>query len=727
MKKIDNPLFESLIKKAKEYNKVEINEAGSGVGATAEAYCNTLIKIGTKLIDGLVLGIKIYPGKIKEEYIKNDFKGKLKGISDIADPKNKPITTLVGDVLKEVKSIKDDFITKTQSDTEFDPKYFKDWIDDFNSGINNYELAINEISKWILDKTSEKDMSSLNDKLFTIKEKLKKYIDDFIGDLDNKLKNEESNESKTNEDPTIIEKLINNNICVDFSTFTKIINEGIFDGKAKRERKKIDERIKNLRGRINSIMTLIRGRANEPERANFKSQKMYSEFNDLDTDIMKIGDEIEGSNNIDINDINKKLDTYAQSLNLKNDEYNKLYKEEDDGIPGYNTVLTTSDHIKNAINNGDANFSQLNSDIRKAVGNSMEAKKAKENKEVSHGEPAKELTDIKLDKEVKRKDVPRGTKDDTVKKFQESIISKYSKDKIISNSKVYKNLKASIDSGQGGYFGPRTEAMIKYLKAGFKLGDTSPDITNELITKINGHSIKESLLFEQEVEFDYTAAEKSLGNNTEKSSTEKKPNSKISKEASAEAIRVSNNKKINSSDVKSQIEKYADKDFDLKREIEKLESFSQSIKINKDYGKGGQLSIANSPGVRFYSNNVALRLFDKKIGKYDIEKERFYENGDDRGDNLNSLVNGEAPRKFKEAASDLWGKDRNLGEKMFGITIERACKKYMSWNDNDIKLLGILYKKDNGRSLDDYLKEKEGTDTNADIDAFRKKFSSSIS
>jgi hypothetical protein len=127
--------------------------------------------------------------------------------------------------------------------------------------------------------------------------------------------------------------------------------------------------------------------------------------------------------------------------------------------------------------------------------------------------------------EVKKSDVPKGKKSDEVKKFQEEVVAKYSKDKRISATPVYKDLKQSLDSGQGGYFGPRTDAMVKMLKAGFKLSDTSADITKELLDKINSQIVKESRIFEQD--FDYDAAEKfssgsgSTGGEKKKSSGKK--------------------------------------------------------------------------------------------------------------------------------------------------------------------------------------------------------------
>lgn len=75
-----------------------------------------------------------------------------------------------------------------------------------------------------------------------------------------------------------------------------------------------------------------------------------------------------------------------------------------------------------------------------------------------------------------------------VKKFQELVVDKFGKIKAISSLPQYTKM------GTDGKFGPNTRDIVKILKRGFGLSDSSGDITKELVDEIQiqADTIKES-------------------------------------------------------------------------------------------------------------------------------------------------------------------------------------------------------------------------------------------
>jgi peptidoglycan hydrolase-like protein with peptidoglycan-binding domain len=76
-----------------------------------------------------------------------------------------------------------------------------------------------------------------------------------------------------------------------------------------------------------------------------------------------------------------------------------------------------------------------------------------------------------------------------VKKFQELVVDKFGKIKAITSLPQYTKM------GTDGKFGPNTRDIVKVLKRGFGLTDTSGDITKELVDEIQiqADTIKESV------------------------------------------------------------------------------------------------------------------------------------------------------------------------------------------------------------------------------------------
>jgi hypothetical protein len=94
----------------------------------------------------------------------------------------------------------------------------------------------------------------------------------------------------------------------------------------------------------------------------------------------------------------------------------------------------------------------------------------------------------KLGVEIIKYDSEKGNVPNSeVKKFQELATDKFKDVKSISDLPAFKNM------GTSGRFGPATAAVVKGLKKGYKLSDTSTDITPEFFAKLNKEEvIKES-------------------------------------------------------------------------------------------------------------------------------------------------------------------------------------------------------------------------------------------
>jgi peptidoglycan hydrolase-like protein with peptidoglycan-binding domain len=94
----------------------------------------------------------------------------------------------------------------------------------------------------------------------------------------------------------------------------------------------------------------------------------------------------------------------------------------------------------------------------------------------------------KLGVEIIKYDSEKGNVPNSeVKKFQELATDKFKNVKSISDLPAFKNM------GTSGRFGPATAAVVKGLKKGYKLSDTSTDITPEFFAKLNKEEvIKES-------------------------------------------------------------------------------------------------------------------------------------------------------------------------------------------------------------------------------------------
>lgn len=736
---MQNPLFESLLKKVQTYENPEIREQETGTppkGTIFSDFVKSLAQIGTKLVDQYIAAVKSYPDtKIKKEYEKG-LPDKLAAILASVD-KTKTVGIQVDSLFKAVKAEASAFIALGQGDTEV-VKFLKPWRESFRVGFNAYQQAVNSAMEYVKKQEAAGSAKMTDAEYEMISKAVSASIDGYnkSTQIESTLKDDwGSNEGYShkeasnfiNESNPAIDQLISNKICVDFNTYNRIINEAKEDRVARRAAKAATIEGENLGAQIDGVLSVIGSRLSDPTKAKFKSLAMKDQFMSIATNLSQVQTELaiddKELKNVNFDEINKQISNLKTLFADKKKSFESTYAEEEKNTRSFKTLEVAAPEVTKYLTDGDTQFGQLSILAQKAANLAAEeAKKPKAATGATGGTGATGATGsigAKVENApVKRADVPKGKRNDEVKKFQESIIAKYAKDKRISATDAYKKLKQSVDSGQGGYFGPRTDAMVKMLKAGFKLSDTGSDITKELLDKINTQAIKESRLFEQD--FDYDAAEKASGGAVPSTTTVKKADISKSKQTlSAAATEIAEVvPKVSSEGVKKQIEDAISKakgEWDKESAIKELKTIGAVP--NPDYGKDGQMAVATATGIRFYANGAALRQFDKMLGYYNISKDEFI--GDDGSkDKLSTLMKDGIPYKYAKAFA------------LFNSDAGKACKDYLGWGISTIKILNQAFLTTKKKSLDKHLANKLSSVfgmVNSDIDAFRKKFASVLS
>lgn len=573
---ISNPLFESLLKKVNDYeNPQGITEQDGAVkGTIFSDYMKSMTQLGSKLVAQYANAIQTYPKTpVKAEYMKT-FTDKLKAIENSIDITKTPAIQLDG-LFNTVKKEATDFFGLGAKEDKRLVKHLEPWRDSFRTGFQLYTQAFKNLMEYVKKQEENGQAKISEDEKAMMKAGVSKFISSLTASFE---KNKTITDTKWGEpvvkeslasDNSVIERLIQNKICVDFKTFNTVINEAKEDRVARRAAKAVRPKIEALQANLSNVLNQIGGRLGDPAKANFKSLAMAEEFNKIANTLVTIQDElsVEKSElkNVQFDDLNKQVDNLVDLFDSKKKSYDTTYAEEEKTLRSYKTLQIATPEVAKAIEDGDAQFAALSdlaqnganlfsADLEKERSDKAQADKLKgESQPKNPGKKDGEIQkgqdgfDYKWDDKTKtwnkvesdgkeasigakvesapvaKADVPKGKKSDEVKKFQEGVIAKYAKDKRISATAPYKRLKQSLDSGQGGYFGPRTDAMVNMLKAGFKISDGNSDITKDLLDKINAQGIKESFVFEQD--FDYDAAEKFASGSPASSGTPKKKSS----------------------------------------------------------------------------------------------------------------------------------------------------------------------------------------------------------
>ena len=541
---MQNPLFESLLKKVQTYENPGITEQESGTppkGTIFSDFVKSLAQIGTKLVDQYIAAVKSYPDtKIKKEYEKG-LPDKLAAILASVD-KTKTVGIQVDSLFKAVRAEATAFFKLGEGDTEV-VKFLKPWRESFRSGFNAYQQAVNSAMEYVKKQEAAGSAKMTDAEYEMISKAVSASIDGYnkSTQVESTLKDDwGSNEghsyrevsNSVNESTPAIDQLISNKICVDFNTYNKIINEAKEDRVARRAAKAATIEGENLGAQIDGVLSVIGSRLSDPTKAKFKSLAMKDQFMSIATNLSQVQTELAVDDkelkNVNFGEINKQISNLKTLFDDKKKSFESTYAEEEKNTRSFKTLEVATPEVTKFLSDGDIQFGQLSILAQKAA--NLAAEEAKKPQAATGGTGSTGATGAtgatgsigaKVESAaVKKAEVPKGKRNDEVKKFQEGVIAKYAKDKRISATDPYKKLKQSLDSGQGGYFGPRTDSMVKMLKAGFKLSDTSSDITKELLDKINAQPIKESKIFEQD--FDYDAAEKFASGSSSSTGGEKK-------------------------------------------------------------------------------------------------------------------------------------------------------------------------------------------------------------
>ena len=758
---IYNPLFESLLKKVNDYeNPQGISEQDGAVkGTIFSDYMKAMSQLGSKLVAQYANAIQTYPKTaVKTEYMKT-FTDKLKAIESSIDITKTPSIQLDA-LFNNVKTEATAFFGLGAKEDKNLVKYLEPWRDAFRTGFQLYTQAFKSLMEYV-KKQEESGQAKISE---TEKGMMKAGVSKFIASLTASFeKNKTITDTKWGEpvvgeslvrDNSVIEKLIQNKICVDFNTFNAVVNEAKEDRIARRAAKSARVNIEVLQANLSNVLNQIGGRLGDPAKANFKSLAMAPEFNKIANTLVSIQDELSIDRselkNVQFDDIDKQIANLTDLFKTKKDSYDKTYSEEEKTLRSSKTLEIATPEVAKFIADGDAQFDALSdlaqnganlfsADIEKArqeksqadkiKGESQPKKPGTKDGEIQKGQDemdwkwdakAKVWNKVEVADPVSTSDIKlasplkRGDKGDQVKAVQKLIMDKMGK-KLANVPQYTKFAKFGAD----GIFGKSTEALIPAIKGGLGLKDTSSDMTQELVDKLS--AVEESFVFEQD--FDMDAFNKIIGSGGGgKSGPNKVTKDDVKKakgdlkDKSKEILKAA--PKISADTIKKQIDdaiSKAKEEWNKDQAVKELTSIG--AKVNPDYGKNGQMAVATMPGIRFYSSGTALRLFDKMLGSYDVKNDEF--KGDDGSkDKLSVLAKTGIPNKYAIAFAK------------FNYDTAEACKKYQSWSNDTVSILNNAFKIVYGKSLDKHLANKLSSwygSVNADVDAFRKKFASVLS
>jgi hypothetical protein len=720
----------------------------------------SISQLGAKLIAQYANAVQTYPKTdVKAEYMKT-FPDKLNSMVSSIDDTKTPGIQLEA-LFNTVKTEATAFFGLGAKEDKRLVKHLEPWRDSFRTGFQLYTQAFKSLMDYVKKEEVTNQAQIGEEGKAMMKAAANKFVTSLVASFE---KNKTITDTKWGEpvvkesyaSGSVIEKLIQNKICVDFNTFNTVINEAKEDRVARRAAKAIRPQIEALQANITNVLNQIGGRLGDPAKANFKSLAMAPEFNKIANTLVSIQDElsVEKSElkNVQFDDLNKQVENLVDLFNSKKESYDKTYAEEEKSLRSYKTLQVATPEVVKFIEDGDAQFTAL-SDLAQNGANLFSADLAKEkadkdqaaklkgesqpknpgkkdgevqkgqdgadwkwddkakvwNKVEAEDKPEVKASDIKLAAPLKK-----GAKGDQVKAVQSLIMTKM--EKKLANVPQYKSF---AKFGADGKFGKSTEALIPALKSGLGLTDTSSDITQELVDKLA--AVKESFVFEQE--FNMDAFNKTIssggGGNSGPRKVTKEDISKSKaalKDASKEITE--DKPKLPQEEVKKQIDDAISK---AKEEWNK-ESAIKELKTlgaipNPNYGKDGQMAVATANGMRFYSNGLALRKFDSMMGTYDVAKDEFIGN-DGSKDKITTLIKTGIPFKFSNAFSQ------------FQFNPAKACKDYKGWSEGTVAILNNAFKITYNKTLDKHLANKLSTwygSVNDDIDAFRKKFASVLS
>lgn len=574
---IYNPLFESLLKKVNDYeNPQGISEQDGAVkGTIFSDYMKAMSQLGSKLVAQYANAIQTYPKTaVKTEYMKT-FTDKLKAIESSIDITKTPSIQLDA-LFNNVKTEATAFFGLGAKEDKNLVKYLEPWRDAFRTGFQLYTQAFKSLMEYV-KKQEESGQAKISE---TEKGMMKAGVSKFIASLTASFeKNKTITDTKWGEpvvgeslvrDNSVIERLIQNKICVDFNTFNTVINEAKEDRVARRAAKAARVNIEVLQANLSNVLNQIGGRLGDPAKANFKSLAMAPEFNKIANAIVSIQDELSIDRselkNVQFDDLDKQIANLTDLFKTKKDSYDKTYSEEEKTLRSSKTLEIATPEVAKFIADGDAQFDALSdlaqnganlfsADIEKARQDKAQADKVKgesqpkkpgtKDGEIQKGQDemdwkwdakAKVWNKVEVADPVSTSDIKitspikKGDKSDQVKPVQQLILTKM-KNKL-ANDAAYKKF---AKYGADGKFGGSTGSVIIGIKAGLGLEDKSSDITQELVNKLA--AVQESFVFEQDFNMDaYNKAIGSGGGGDTKPAKKLKKASEVKKDIPAAKI-----------------------------------------------------------------------------------------------------------------------------------------------------------------------------------------------
>ena len=729
MKDFNNPLFESLVFKANRYGMLDEQESSGKApsGAVYQDFAVSLTTIGAKLVENYIKAVAGYPETdFKKKYM-TELPSKIGEIAKAVNPQdniNAQITALLTAVTKELN----DFLGQSKSDGVYG-KHLVKWRNALRDAFSNYKLGIEDAKTYMAKYTGTFDpkiTATLSNSLTAIKtgvEKAAKEREEFTA---NRESLNVSRYTKTGESATgsmgIIEKLIDKKIAIDFKTFSTIVNEEkLTKRQAKKEARGLLADIDSTIGSINGVLTQLAARESDPRRQDFKSIQMKPAFAQIGGDINDIRTQItDDAGNLKprrdlaelpLDQLGSDFDKAQTLFTDKQKEYEDLYSKEEGGMKSTKTLDVATPEVNKRISDGDQVFGTLSS--LSLYAGQMAAEEMAKPPAAAAGTAgtagAASSGDLKIKEPIKK-----GSKDkENIKKFQQLVLDKMKSLK--GKAGWYDSLEASAK--QFGNFGSKTDSAIKGIKGGLKIKDGNSDITQELIDKISSWDGKIEESYSLHEQFDLKASNAAAGGGSSGPKKATKDDVKQAKNdlkgKSKEILAAA--PKVSADTIKKQID---DAIGNAKEEWEKNQATKELTAIgaikNENYGKDGQMAVATSLGYRFFANGVALRLFDKKMGNYDVKADTFID-VDGSKDRLSSVMKSGIPSKYAVAFAK------------FNNDPATACKVYISWSTGTISILNKAFKITYGKDLDKHLANKLSTwygSVNSDIDAFRKKFAS---
>ena len=290
-------------------------------------------------------------------------------------------------------------------------------------------------------------LAKIIEKLPNNKEEIEKSITDFVNlqkqnlqksSQENELKKEVDSAQKKNES---------------FSSFQDYeINEGIFSGKK--------GKIKDIAKEITVVNSILKDMSAIPGMSD-EVKKYQDEVTKISAEVGKMVDmkrkDIDGDK---LEELAARISEIPTLLTKKSEE---IAKEDETNKEAAALFVDALKSLEDATKK-DKVFVE-------------KSKKEKEEKD-NWNKSSKDAIGFKGT--IKMEDV-KGKKDKTVKAFQEEVIRSF-KD-VIKGSEDFKKFTDGKFAGDG-YFGDNTAKIIKGLKAGFGMKDTSSDITDEFLNNI---------------------------------------------------------------------------------------------------------------------------------------------------------------------------------------------------------------------------------------------------